>query len=77
MVWYDPDFMDFLGYCSYQRAETFGQLIRLYRVPRGLSRCALAREMGVDSGSISRWETSNRKPWERMIRRLWQFFNNG
>jgi DNA-binding transcriptional regulator YiaG len=74
MVWYYPAIMDFLGYCPYQRAETFGQLIRPYRVHRGLSHRALAQEINVDPGSISRWETSDRRPWERMVRRLWQCF---
>ena len=74
MVWYYPAIMQFLVYCLYQRAQTFGQQIRLYRVHRGLSHRALAREIGVDSGSIFRWETLDRRPQKLMVRRLWQFF---
>jgi DNA-binding transcriptional regulator YiaG len=77
MVWYYPAIMDFLGYCPYQRAVTLGYRIRLHRTHRGLSHRSLAREMGVDPGSISRWESGDRQPMKRILQRLKKFFEEG
>ncbi|HBE92853.1 MAG TPA: hypothetical protein DDW55_10110 [Gammaproteobacteria bacterium] len=74
MVWYYPAIMDFLGYCPYQRAVTLGDRIRLLRTHHGLSHRGLAREIGVDAGSISRWETRDRRPSKQILRRLKEFF---
>jgi transcriptional regulator with XRE-family HTH domain len=74
MVWYYPAIMDFLGYCPYQQAVTLGDQLRLHRTHRGLSHRDLARELCVDPGSISRWETEDRQPRKRLLRRLKQFF---
>ena len=62
-VKYWPAIMEFLGYCPYQRARSLGDRLRLHRMHRGLSHRALAKMLGVDSGSLSRWETSEREPW--------------
>jgi ribosome-binding protein aMBF1 (putative translation factor) len=66
--------MDFLGYCPYQEGSTINQQIRLHRTHRGLSHRNLAQKIGVDPGSISRWETGDRQPRELMAYRLWEFF---
>jgi DNA-binding transcriptional regulator YiaG len=60
----------FLGYCPYQRAETLGDQLRLYRVPRALLLREMAEILGVDVGSISRWESSQRRPTTQMQRRI-------
>lgn len=65
-----PAIVSFLGYCPYQRAETLGDKLRLYRVHRGFSHEAMAEILGVDPGSISRWETGERKPTTEMRRRI-------
>ena len=77
MVQYYPVIMDFLGYCPYQCGDTLGKQIRLYRTHRGLSHRGLAREIGVDPGTISRWETGDRQPKKRMVQRLKKFFEKG
>jgi transcriptional regulator with XRE-family HTH domain len=77
MVWYYPAIMDFLGYCPYQRAVTLGDQIRLLRTHHGLSHRGLAQEIGVDPGSISRWETGDRLPRKRILQRLKKFFEEG
>jgi transcriptional regulator with XRE-family HTH domain len=71
MIQYYPAIMDFLGYCPYQQAMTFGDRLRLHRTHRGLSHRELARRADVDPGSISRWETGERRPWNYLRERLW------
>jgi transcriptional regulator with XRE-family HTH domain len=66
MVWYYPAIMEFLGYCPCQQAVTFGDRLRLHRIHRGLSHRELGRLAGVDPGSISRWETGDRRPWKHL-----------
>ncbi len=61
-VKYWPRIMDFLGYCPYQRARTLGDHLRLHRTHRGLSHRELAKLIRVDAGSLSRWETGERRP---------------
>jgi transcriptional regulator with XRE-family HTH domain len=57
-----PRIMTFLGYCPYQQARSFGERLWLHRTHQGLSVRQLAKLLGVDSGSLSRWETGERRP---------------
>lgn len=41
-----------------------------YRLAQGLSQAALARKLGVSRVSISRWESGDRRPDERIIPRI-------
>ncbi|MEW8042474.1 MAG: helix-turn-helix transcriptional regulator [Candidatus Thiodiazotropha endolucinida] len=59
-VRYYPAIMDFLGYCPYQRGDTLGRKMMLHRTHQGLSQRDLARIIGVDPGTVSRWETDER-----------------
>ncbi|MCU7933919.1 MAG: transcriptional regulator [Candidatus Thiodiazotropha sp. (ex Dulcina madagascariensis)] len=73
-VQYYPAIMDFLGYCPYQVGDTLGQKIMLHRTHRGLTLRGMAQKMGVDPGSVSRWEAGARKPTEHLFARLVEFF---
>jgi DNA-binding transcriptional regulator YiaG len=64
-VKYWPAIMGFLGYCPYQAAHTLGERLRLHRMHRGLSHRSLGRMLGIDPGSLSRWETDERRPDRR------------
>ena len=55
------------------RIDTPGQRIMLHRTHRGLGQRRLAREIGFDPGSISRWETGKRHPMKWVVWRLWEF----
>ena len=57
-----PRIMAFLGYCPYQQARSLGERLWLHRTHQGLSHRQLAKLLGVDSGSLSRWETGERRP---------------
>lgn len=70
---YYPAIMDFLGYCPYQRADTLGRKILLHRIHRGLSHKALARLLGIDAGSLSRWEAGETCPRVASLERLKDF----
>ncbi len=67
LVQYYPAIMEFLGYCPYQCGNTFGTKLRLHRTHQGLSHRHLARRIGVDQGSISRWESGERRLGKRTI----------
>ena len=75
MVRYYPAIINFLGYCPYERGETLGERIVLHRQYLGLSQRELAQSIGVDPGSIARWENGDRKPTKQMALRLRQFFD--
>ena len=68
-----PGIVSFLGYCPYQRAETFGDRLKLHRTHQGLSQRDLAKILDVDPGSLSRWESGKRQPSGR-IRKLLEVF---
>ena len=74
-VKYWPKIMEFLRYCPYREAKTFGDLLFLHRTHRGLSHRELAKIIGCDPGSLSRWETGERSPRTRVKRLLINYFN--
>lgn len=57
-----PAIMSFLGYCPWMSADTFGKQIYRCRVHLGLSIRAFARQLGVDSATVARWEAGKREP---------------
>jgi len=61
-VKYWPAIMEFLGYCPYQNARSLGDRLRLHRMHRGLTFKTVAKIIGVDPGSIVRWERGGREP---------------
>ncbi len=70
-----PRIMDFLGYCPYQEARTLGDLLRLHRTHQGLSHRDLARLLGVEAGSVSRWETGERRPRGKWLKAVQDFLS--
>lgn len=71
-----PAILTFLGYRPCQRVETRGQWIMSHHTHRGLSQTALARAIGVDPGSISRWENGERAPMKSSIWKLRIYFQS-
>ncbi|MEW8506757.1 MAG: helix-turn-helix transcriptional regulator [Candidatus Thiodiazotropha sp.] len=67
---YYPVIMDILGYCPYQRGDTFGMKIMLHRTYQGVTQRQLAQLLKVDPGSVSRWETGIRCPMEGVMMKL-------
>jgi transcriptional regulator with XRE-family HTH domain len=59
----------FLGYAPWPTEASIGERLLAFRRERGLSQAAFARLLGVDPGTVSRWERSIRIPTRRYARR--------
>ncbi len=66
-----PKIIEFLGFNPLQSNATgLGERIKQYRIQKGLSLRRLAKEMGVDPGTLARWEKNKRKSNRRLKRLL-------
>jgi transcriptional regulator with XRE-family HTH domain len=59
---FDPVFIRFLGHDPLPAPSSVGEQLRRHRQRRGLSRKGLARQLGVDEGTLARWERGIRAP---------------
>lgn len=61
-----PQIIDFLGYNPYEYIAnlSLGERIIAYRQAHGLSQKALAQQLGIDPGTLGRWEKNESTPWE-------------
>ncbi len=62
---YLPKIIAFLGYAPEMEAQTPGEQIVAARKLRGMSQKELARELGVDPGTLGRWERDERRPGKK------------
>jgi transcriptional regulator with XRE-family HTH domain len=53
---YMPAIIDFLGYDPLPEANSLGEQLARHRTVRGLSQKEAASELGVDPGTLARWE---------------------
>jgi len=66
-----PKIIAFLGYCPWDsEPRSLGEKIVLNRRMMGLSQKQLARQLGVDPGTLSRWEKNKAKPPEKLRQKL-------
>jgi len=61
-VRYLPKIIDFLGFDPFSRADTLGQRIRGKRRKLGLNQEMAAKLIGVDEGTLRRWESGEWQP---------------
>ena len=67
-----PGIIRFLGYDLRPASATFGGRIRAAREAEGLSEEALARQLGLDPGTVGAWARGEvRRPYPR-IRRVFE-----
>lgn len=62
--------IEFLNYDPRAKPATVGERIRIWRTARGLSQGEIARRLGVDPGTLGRWERGEREPmgrWELLV----------
>lgn len=67
---YLPAIVKFLGYCPYDPAWSPGERLTMARQYRGMTQEALARLLGVDPGTLARWERDERQPMRLCRKRL-------
>ncbi len=63
-----PKIIEFLGYVHFDRGETVGERIRIYRKTLGLSHYEFARRLGVAPCTIIGWENDRVKNVEKKIK---------
>ena len=54
--------VNFFGFNPLPTGSTIGERLVAHRKSRGLTQREFARELGVDPGTLSRWELGERKP---------------
>ncbi|MBI1805494.1 MAG: helix-turn-helix transcriptional regulator [Ignavibacteria bacterium] len=58
-----PKVVEFLSYFPFEsNATTIGEKIKQYRIQNGLSFRKLAKELGIDPGTLARWERGESEP---------------
>lgn len=55
--------------------KTVGQVIREKRIENGWSLTQLSMKIGADPSTISKWETQNRTPNKKFVKKLVKLFN--
>jgi transcriptional regulator with XRE-family HTH domain len=68
-----PGIIRFLGYIPWTSDGPIGKRLRTCRRERGLAQSALARLLGVDPDTLSRWERGLRSPSEGFAQRVEAF----
>lgn len=63
-----PSLIHLIGYAPWAGGRSVGERLLAYRRERGLSQAALARLLGVDPGTLSRWDRRLRVPTGRCAR---------
>ena len=72
---YLPRIIQFLGYNPWVSvATTLGEKIKQYRIQKGLSLRKLAQKVGVDPGTLAKWESSKGVPSGKLRDQLKTFF---
>ncbi len=55
------------------KVTTLGEKIKQYRIQKGLSLRKLAKELGIDPGTLARWERSEANPRGKLKRGMNSF----
>jgi transcriptional regulator with XRE-family HTH domain len=63
-----PGIVWFLGYTPWRADGSIGERLVAFRRGRGMSQTVLACLLGVDPGTLSRWERGRRVPTSRYAR---------
>jgi transcriptional regulator with XRE-family HTH domain len=69
-----PKVIEFLGYDPYTIKEGLGESIIQARRALGMTQKELARRLGVDPGTLGKWERGERKPNRGMEEKIKKFF---
>ena len=73
---YLPNIVEFLGYVPLICVpKTLGERIMIVRQVSGMSQEELARSIGIDPGTLGKWERDKSRPTEKLFKRLKTKFN--
>ncbi len=71
---YYPKIMEFLNYCPLEKPPTtITEKIKLHRLHQELNQKQFAQLLEVDPTTVKFWESGERKPSEKMIKKLKYF----
>jgi transcriptional regulator with XRE-family HTH domain len=70
---YMPAIIAFLGYNPLPEGQTVGEKLVRCRTGRGMSQKQAAARLGVDPGTLARWERGEREPMGRFTEQVAEF----
>jgi DNA-binding transcriptional regulator YiaG len=71
-----PRIISFLGYDPHPAPTTLGERIAVKRRLLGLSRDRLAKQLGVDEATLSKWESGQARPHGSRLHELTTFLDS-
>ena len=72
---YMPAIIRFLGYNPLPEAKTLAEQLVRHRTTLGMSQENAAQELGVDPGTLARWECGKREPEGEFLGRVERFLS--
>ncbi len=73
---YMPAIIDFLGYDPLPEAEGWGERLVRYRTSLGMTQKEASRRLGVDQGTLAKWEHGKREPQGAFLARVKRFLRD-
>jgi transcriptional regulator with XRE-family HTH domain len=70
-----PAIIRFLDYNPLPEATTVAEQLVRHRTALGLSRNKAAKELGVDAGTLARWERGGQEPAGELLRQVERFLD--
>lgn len=71
-----PNIIRFLGYCPFTPGLPLTDWLKLTRQSLGYSQRKLAGRLGIDGGTLRRWESGERQPTTEYQGRIKSFLNS-
>ena len=71
-----PRIIEFLGYDPLPPVENLAERLKAYRMRMGLSRKKLAEHLGIDPGTLGRWESRRGHPSRKLHQLLAEALNS-
>jgi transcriptional regulator with XRE-family HTH domain len=72
-----PAIIQFLGYDPQPAAKGWGARLVRHRTTLGMTQKEAARGLGVDQGTLARWEQGKREPAGALLARVKRFLVTG
>ena len=74
---YMPIIIDLLGFLPFDVGESFGERVWAYRMCKGLAREKLAAELGIDAGTLRKWEAGESQPSRKLRQWVEEMIRHG